>query len=70
MADSTLQIKEHLLEEFRNVLNYSIQKIHQANLSNSDPENSLEIDKGLKYLEKIRRHLIFILVNKDLYEAK
>jgi hypothetical protein len=69
MADSPLQIQEHLLEEFRNVLNYSINKIHQANLSYSDPENSLEIDKGLKYLEKIRRHLTFILVNKDLYKV-
>ena len=67
MSDSTLRIKEKLLEEFHRVINYSICKIHQANL-HSDSENSLEIDKSLKYLEKIRRHLTFILINKDLYK--
>jgi hypothetical protein len=68
MSDSTLRIKEQLIEEFHNVLNYTISKIHQANLSYSDPENSLEIDNSLKYLDKIRRHLTFILVNKELYK--
>ena len=69
MSDSTLRIKEKLLEELHRVLNYTISKIHQANLSYSDPVNSLEIDKGLKYLQKIRRHLTFILVNKELYKV-
>jgi hypothetical protein len=68
MSDSTLRIKEQLIEEFYNVLNYTISKIYQANLSYSDPENSLEINNSIKYLEKIRRHLTFILVNKDLYK--
>jgi len=68
MSDSTLRIKEKLLEEFHRVLNYSICKIHLANLSNSDSENTVEIDKSLKYLERIRRHLTFILINKDLYK--
>jgi len=67
MSDSTLRIKEQLIKEFHNVLNYTISKIHQANLSYSDPENSLEIDNSIKYLEKIRRHLTYILVNKHLY---